>query len=228
MIENNSNPEKPEVPILTMIQQIKDGQLDPRTLNKELRQQCVEILLGEACSAPSIAQILKRSDKTIRRDIDEIRERNALDPDLNLYRRLAGEILVSARMHRDYLMRLARSAGASVGEKANCEYFASLAFLNAIARLQSLGILPTSPKSVVGDLYLHNENEEKSFNDLKGSVIEIEKIALESGISSEIVDKQIKVLKEKIEKKEIEEKIKDLNQQINKEDTNDKPNPESN
>ncbi len=90
MIEKSSNSENPEVPILTMIQQIKDGQLDPKTLNKELRQQCVEILLGEAYSAPSIAQILKRSDKTIRRDIDEIRERNALEPDVNFLKRIAG------------------------------------------------------------------------------------------------------------------------------------------
>ncbi len=125
-------------------------------------------------------------------------------------------------------MRLARTPGASVSEKGQCEYFASLVFPQMITKLQSLGALPTSPNSVVGDFYHHNEDEQKTYETLKGSITEIETIALESGIPNEIVDREIKVLKEIVEKKEIEAKIQDLNQHVKEKESNDNLNQKSN
>lgn len=41
----NDNYDHDEQPILSLIQQIKDGTLNPKTLSKEIRQRCVDYLL---------------------------------------------------------------------------------------------------------------------------------------------------------------------------------------
>ena len=152
MSENNEI-KKQERSTITLIQQIKDGLLDADTINKELRQQIVEVMLSEGYNVPSMAQLMKVSDKTIRRDIDEIRERNALSPDINLAKKLIGEMLTYVRIHRDHLMRLARSSNTSVSEKAQAEYYAAQIGMTLITKLQSLGYLPSQPQAVVGNIH---------------------------------------------------------------------------
>jgi len=80
--------DKQEKPILSLLQDIKSGVIDPRDIEKELRQQIVEVLLLEGTMVPQIAQILKVSDKTIRRDTLDIKERNALTQVLSWQNRL--------------------------------------------------------------------------------------------------------------------------------------------
>jgi len=135
--------EKDEIPAFSIIQRIKDGSLDPRALDKETRLQCVTVFISEGCTIFSIAQILKRNERTVRRDIEEIRESNAISPDPLLAKKIIGEFLANAHIHRDYLMRLARSKDASVSEKNQAEYHAAQVESNAIAKLQSLGYLPS-------------------------------------------------------------------------------------
>jgi hypothetical protein len=152
-MSKNNEPEKKEQSILTLIQQIKDGQIDPKTLDKDLRQEVVEVMLAEAYNVPGIAQILKVSDKTIRRDVDDIRTRNALTPDIDLAKKTIGERVGYARIHRDHLMRLARSNNTSVSERAMAEYYASQIGFVLVTKLQSLGYLPLQPQGVVGSIH---------------------------------------------------------------------------
>ena len=156
--EKNISEDKNEIPILSIIQQIKDKTLDPKTLDKELRQACVEAFLVEGSSVSTMGQILDRSKKTINRDIDDIRERNAQSPSADLAKKLIGELLFYGRIHRDHLMRLARSKEGSISERAQAEYYAGRVWLDLIARLQSVGYLPSSPQAFVGDIFYHADD----------------------------------------------------------------------
>lgn len=203
-VDSESIDKKQEQPILTLIQQIKDGRLDPKIIAKDLRQQCVEVFLGEGYSVSSMAQILRKCEKTIRRDIEDIRERNALTPDIDLAKRLVGELLSYARIHRGYLMRMARSQDASVGERSQAEYYAFRVEMELISKLQTLGYLPLKPQEIVADFSHHvTGDDEKSFGELRNQIAEIEKI---EKLSPEML-KELAVLKKRIEKAEIGNKV---------------------
>lgn len=177
MTENNALKEKDEQPIFGLIQQIKDETLNPETLTKDLRQRCVEVLLCEGYTVASMAQILKRSEKTIKRDVEDIRERNAISPDINLAKKIIGEMLMYARINRDHLLKLARTKEASVAEKAQSEYYAFKVLVELMTKLQSFGYLPSKPQAIVGDIFHHVGEEIADFDDLARQIIEVEKIA---------------------------------------------------
>lgn len=134
--------------VAEMINRIKIGGLDPTALTKDQRQLCVEALYFESGSTSGIALFLKVSDRTVRRDLEDIRARNALDPDPELARRLVGDFLHAAAVHRANLMKLARQSGASVAERSQAEYQAYLVLSDSTAKLQSLGYLPKSTDSL--------------------------------------------------------------------------------
>ena len=168
---------KDEQPVFSLIQQIKDGTVAPETLTKELRGRCVEVLLGEGYTVATMAQILKRSEKTIKRNIEDIRERNAISPDINLAKKIIGEMVMYARINRDYLMKLARIKDASVSEKAQSEYYAFKVLVELLTKLQTLGYLPTKPQAIVGEVFHHVDGQVTNLDDLSRQIIEIEKMA---------------------------------------------------
>ena len=182
-----------ELPIFSLIQQLKDESLDPRTLPKELRQQCVEVLWAEGYGESSMAQILKRSEKTIKRDLQEIREKNALSPNLELARQIIGEMVQRARMHQGYLVRLARSKEATVSEKAQSEYLAWRVQKELVEKMQSLGYLPSRPQEITGDIYHHMslQEEERSFSEIRAMVTEIKVLRRETGTFTNELEKEV-------------------------------------
>jgi hypothetical protein len=213
---------KNDQPILTVIQQIKDGRVDPETIDKDLRQQCVEVFLGEGHNISFIAQVFKKCEKTIRRDIEEIRERNSLTPNIELAKKIIGELVTYARIHRDHLMRMARTKETSVSEKAQAEYYAHRVEMELVDKLQTLGYLPLKPKTIVGDFtYNMQVNDEKSIDDLKMQLAEIEKLALEHGGLAPDLEIEVKRLKKRIEKVEIEKDILKITDKHGKEQKND-------
>jgi len=177
MSENNISQKKDEQPTLALIQNIKDGKVMPETLMKDLRQSCVEVMLGEGYTVAAMAHVFKRSDKTIKRDLEEIRERNAITPDVNLAKKIIGEMVMYGRIHRDQLMKLARIKEASVSEKAQSEYLAFKVFAELIAKLQLLGFLPTKPQAIVGEVFHHVDGQINNLDDLSRQIIEVEKMA---------------------------------------------------
>ena len=201
-----------EVPILSLIQKIKDESLDPKTLPKELRQQCVEVLWAEGYGESSMAQILQRSEKTIRRDLQEIRERNALTPNLELAKQVIGEMVQRAHMHQGYLVRLARSKDATVSEKSQSEYFAWRVQKELVEKMQSLGYLPSRPQEITGDIHHHMslQEEERSFAEIKTMITQIESVAQETDTFSNELEKEVTLLKAKIEKAEITCEVENL------------------
>lgn len=198
---NNENKERP---VLAAIQQIKNGTLAPEAIDKDLRQQCVEVFMGEGMTVSSIAQIFQKCEKTIRRDIDEIREKNALTPNVDLAKKAVGEMVMYARIHRDHLMRLARVKDASVSEKSQAEYLAARIGLELIGKMQSLGYLPSKPTAIVGDVFRHFDGNDMAgmLEDISQQVIEVEKIASETGVIPKEIEGDLREVKGFIKKAE--------------------------
>lgn len=213
-------------PVLTIIQRIKDGLFDPKLLSKDQRQQCVEVLSCEGLTEVSIAQILKVSTKTITRDIQVIRDRNALEPNVDLVKQLVGELLQYARIHRAYLMRLARSKDASVSDKIQAEYYSWLISDQCIKRMQSLGYAPERLQGV--DIFHHVDDQEveKSFQNARVSLNEVINIAQQSGALTPQLEESVRLLQERVEKVEIVHESKKLSLQSGeiKEESHDKQN----
>lgn len=165
-------------PLLSLIQDLKDGRASPKILDKQMRQQIVEFLTLQGQDAPSIAQFLKVCDKTVRRDLSEIREKNSISLDAKFVKVTIGDMVTLNRQHISYLMRLSRSREGSLGEKVQAEYLAHRANMERIQRLQSLGYLPNQPQTFVGNLYhnLEGVNIDKAFGDLEKEILDVEEV----------------------------------------------------
>jgi len=198
-------------PILTLIQQINSGQVNPKDLRPEIRQQVVEVLMLEGYSDPQLAQILQVCDKTIKRDLERIYSRNGLSPDAELIKRLVGSFVMKAEAHRSFLMRIARSREGTVGERSLAEFYAWKIETDKIKTLQTLGFLPLIPHHVLAEIYNHSKDDAETFTDLKKELLSIEGIADKEGILDESTKEKIRLLQLKIEKEEIKVDINKLN-----------------
>jgi hypothetical protein len=103
-----------------------------------------------------------------------------------------------------------------VQEKAQAEYYAWKVESEMMERLQTLGYLPSAPQKIVGDIYHHNDDDDKAFLEAKEKLREVEAIAKDTGVLDEATQKGIENLKAKIEKAEIVKEIKDLNKNQDK------------
>ena len=180
--------DNPEQPVLTLIQQFKDGSIHPSTLSKEQRLACVETLSLEGYAVAHIAQIVRRSDKTIKRDLAEISAKNVVQPSPELLRQLVGRLMVRSEAHQARLMRLARSTDGTVADRAQAEYLAFRIFNETLQRLQSLGYLPQRPQEVVGD-FLHREGgdmEAATIESIEAVIAEIKALATEGPLAPEV------------------------------------------
>lgn len=202
----NENPE--DVSIHSILNQIREGTLDPSTLLKEVRQLAVEALTFEGYLPSAIAQLFKVSDRTIKRDLQDIYEKNALEPSRELGRQLIGEYLQKSRTHHAYLMRLARTKEASIQEKVNAESMAAQTLKDMIKTLQSLGFLPEKPQQIVGDFFHHGEvSNDAVLSDLKKEIAETEVVLkLGQNIPPQVF-KRLEELKLKLDKAQIQEEI---------------------
>ncbi len=68
-------------PVLSLIKQIKDNTLNPKSLSPEECRRCVDVLWSEGYSAAEMAQIFKTSERTIYRIRKELRDSYALRVD---------------------------------------------------------------------------------------------------------------------------------------------------
>ena len=204
--------DKKEMPILTLLQEIQSGTVDPRDINKEIRQQVVETLTCEGSNVPQVAQILKVSDKTIRRDLFDIKDRNAFSPSVEEAKKLIGDMRMKAEAHRSYLMRLARIQNSSVSERSLAEYYSWKVTKELIEKLQSLGYLPVVPHKIAADIYHHDEDDAETLGELRDELTVLESIAQKDGILDSGLKDKIEFLRLKIEKAEIGKNIIDINE----------------
>lgn len=216
MNSSAENKDKDESPVFKIIQEIKEGKREAKDLSKEQRQECVDSLDLQGYSISQIAQALNRSEKTIRRDMQDVKARRSVRPSLELATQIVGNMIVKLEACQSYLMRLANSKEGSLQEKSQAIFYAGKMMLELTEKLQSLGYLPSTPQKVVGDIYHHNEDDDKSFAEAKEKLKEIETIAKDAGVLDEATQKSIDSLKVKIEKAEIVKEVEDLNKNQDK------------
>ena len=216
MPQDNSNYE--EQPILSLLQDIKNG-MDPKLLSKESRQRCVELLhFGEGQLITQVADLLKCSEKTVQRDIKEIRDRNILTIDAEFARQIASDLYHRTINHVNYLMRLARSKDATITEKIAAELGACKSYAEMIERFQSFGVLPERTQKISGEVhhYFSSAESEKSIEELKEMVERIELRAKEAGTFDAQTEKRVKELKDNIARIEINSDANKLLTDLNK------------
>ncbi len=209
-------PEPPEKPVLTLLQQLKDGSVNPSTLTREQRRQCVEALFLEGYSVPQIAQVVEKSEKTIQRDMADIRVKNALNPSPELAKQLIGDLIVRTEAHHARLTRIAGSSDASAAEKAQATFLAFRVIRERTELLQSLGYLPKRPAQAEVVHHLDMEGDDRPIEAAERSVLEILEIAAETGGLSPEVAKQLPDLQEKIDRAKLKEHAERLLEQQKK------------
>lgn len=220
MANNNHKPDEGTDRVLHNIQAIKDGRLNPKSLSELERQECVEFLSSEGYTQQQIGEVLTISDRTVRRDLEAIEERNALTPDINLAKRIIGNMFRKAVGHHRYLVRLARTSGPSVSEKSQSEFLAWRVLKEMVEKMQSLGYLPMRPQEITGELF-HNfgdEAQEKSFEEARKTLDEVVRVASQCGNLTPELEKDVKLLQKKIEKAEIVHESEELLKKQNNKD----------
>jgi predicted ArsR family transcriptional regulator len=205
MTNNDHKPDEGADRVLHNIQAIKDGRLNPKSLSDLERQECVELLSSEGYTQAQIGEVLKITDRTVRRDLVAIEERNALSPDLGLAKRIIGSMFQKAVAHHRYLVRLARTQGASVSDKSQSEFLAWRVLKEMVEKMQSLGYLPMRPQEIAGDLFHHldDDAQEKSFEEARKTLDEVVRVASQCGNLTPELEKDVNLLQKKIEKAEI-------------------------
>lgn len=218
-MENDINKvNKEEIPVYKILKQIKDGVLQAKELSKEMRQDCVEVLTLEGYSVPAIAQLLDRSEKTVKRDLEDIWQRNSKRPTPEIALSLIAELIEKSKSQAAHLMRLSRSNEGDVQERINAERLAWEIQNQTVERLQSLGYMPTAAQKIVGDVYHHDSEEEapKTLAQMREELLQIEKIAEETGSLDEKTKQGITLLRLKIDQAEIAQGIAQLvNNKVN-------------
>jgi len=185
MSDNMEPDAKPET-ALGLIKKIQSGQLNSGLLTKEQRQQCVEVLFLEgATSQSSLAELFQVTDKTIRRDLADIRAKNELHTSPEFVSQISGEFVIRARIHSTHLMKLARESKASVGERAQAEYYASMVYRDMISTLQSLGYLPRVTANI---LVTHSGSKDSISDKLQDMIKDADAMI---GIESDQTRKQL-------------------------------------
>jgi len=128
-------------PVYETLQKLKDGKIKPIGLSRSTIYLCVEALLLEGYQVSSIAKLLDKSDRTIRRYVSELRRMNALEASPSLTRVLLGEFLLNARNQYSRLKQLARVKDVSPSEKAKTEFLAWRVSRELIEMLFYVGFL---------------------------------------------------------------------------------------
>jgi len=207
-----------ETPILSILQEIRDGRRNARNLEKDIRQRCVEALSLEGCGETQIAQILERSEKTVRRDMADIRKKNAVTPNVEQAKEIVGEIQQQVRAQIGRLTRIATNRETSQADKISAEAVAWRIRKEFAEKLQTLGYLPLKPT----ELILTRQSEEKSFAEIEQTLADVQKVAQENNKLNPELEGVIQGLQADLEKAKLSHKATHLleqqNQQSNKEE----------
>ena len=135
-----------ELPVYEVLKNIKEGSLDPALLSKETRELCVEALVVEGYGSSQIASLLKKSDRTIRRIMVDVRKKNSISASPEFSGMIAGELLSTARSQFARMKQIARANDVSSKDKANAEFMAWKIFEQGADKLHKIGFLPVDVK----------------------------------------------------------------------------------
>lgn len=144
--------ENTERSVVDVISEIKSGAVNGRNLEPETRRECVAYLSAEGLSIPEMAKVLGWNDRTIRRDLELIREQNALKVGDSFAEQMAGELVAEARNCTARIRRAIRDKDAAPADRVEGERAVFQILNDLLARLQSMGYLPSIAHKVQAEL----------------------------------------------------------------------------
>lgn len=198
-------------PVLTLIQNIRDRRIDPSVLDSEDRRRCVEVLRGEGYSVAEIGRILKKSERTIQRDLAQIRTDNALRVRPGFAEEMAGEMVRQAEVSVARLRRIAREQAASAMERLMAESAAWRVHSDMIIRLQSLGHLPRVPTGVVARIDASASAQPiESYEQMQRRLEALERVDAELGLSDARRQARRRLLREAVQRGRLSAEIDGL------------------
>ena len=218
MPEDNNSRNWQEVSVLQILKEIHEGITKGNEVPTDKRQECVEYLwLTRGYTVVEMAKALDVSDRTIKRDKNEIRKRNAQKPSAEYALEKIGELIQIATSAHEHLVQLSHSSEASVQEKAQAAYYVCDAVQKQVKILQSMGYLPQKPMQIETDIYHHNE-EEESPTQLKEKLAKLKKLAGEGDKIDPEVLKLIETAEKQIALAETSNTIAELEKKLGESD----------
>ncbi len=205
--------------VLTLLQAIQSGQMTAETMTAEDRRSCVEQLTIDAYSVLEIAQLLKVSDRTVRRDREHIRRSHAVDQDPEFVGNMVGQLVQQAEQAIERLVRAGRRA-VQIHEKVNVEVACWRIRKELVESLQRLGHLPTADLKIRSDVTHHVGGDLPATADLRLELARLETLEIECG-ADEMAVARIRRLKLELERVYVAEEIQEIeNKTTMKECTN--------
>jgi len=171
--------EEPES-ALSVLQKVKAGELDPRNLSAESRQACVEHMGIEGYATAEMAQVLRVTERTIRRDRQAIRKAHAVEPGDEFVRETVGALVAHGEMAIDRIRRQARSRELSPMERVHAERLAWRIRDELVERLQKLGYLPTAATEVKGAFTHELTGLAPTYNEIRVQIQQLEAVVGDS------------------------------------------------
>ncbi len=144
--------------VLSLMRDIQQGRLAPRSLGVEDRRRCVEHLTGEGYSLAEIAEILKVTERTIARDRSAVRQSNAIERDNDITGEMVGQLVKQADTTINRIRRVTRDSETPPATRIEGEKACWVITRDLIQKLQALGYLPNAPQEIRGQMTHHVEH----------------------------------------------------------------------
>jgi len=172
---NNSKRKAGETQTLALLQKIKKGSVDPKSISPVDRQWLVMFLTAEGQSVAEIAHLLGVSDKTIERDRKTIRQGNAISQDPELANIMAGKLFNEAQTCIQRIRKFQRDSHCPPAARIEGERACFQITNDLTERLQSMGHLPTAARKLEADL-VHHADAPLSLGEISSEVQRLREI----------------------------------------------------
>jgi transposase len=205
--------------VLSLIRDLKNGTLAGSSLAVNDRRLCVEHLTAEGFSIVEIAEILKTSERTIKRDRACIRSSHAVQASPELTSEMVGNLLREAEVATARIRKVTRGSEVEPMARIEGEKACWVITRDLVSMLQRLGYLPTAPQVIQGQLTHDFGNGAPDYSEIQAELERLETIVQQSNggeISSEIVQ-----VKDVVMRLALSEQVKHITASITKPETED-------
>lgn len=189
-----SSPRSKQLRCLDMLQDLKEGTLDPASLAPDQRRPLVAVLMGEGQSTAEIAHLLQTSDRTIERDKKALRQDSALSQDPELAAIMAGKLYDEAQLCIQRIRKFQRDSHCPPAAKIEGERACFQITRELIQGLQSMGFLPIVSQRVEAEV-VHHAGNSLSLADIQSEVKRLQ------GIETALPERKTKSVKSRTVKR---------------------------
>lgn len=186
---DSTPPAPPQRRVLDLLRDLKQQRLNPRDINTEERQACVQHLGAEGVSLPEIASLLGRSERTIARDRRAIREDQALEHDPKLAGEVAGDLVAMATQCMARIRRITRDKESPPAVRVDGERQIFDILDKMTHRLQTLGFLPSAAQQIEATL-THHLGDAPTLTDIVAEAKRLDGIELPRGTDRDRAKRQ--------------------------------------